>query len=165
MSRYVKSLVLVGSVALATYSVGACRAIVGIEELDVNDDAGTSDAAASDARTNDARSDAAPDTGRTVDPVSQAKIEACKVTNCRQCCKQEFRDVGKPLEDHPTTKACFCGAEPGNCASECTAYCAGAEADTDCIRCIDDGLAGGRCTDACTSDACLDGLACVMACP
>lgn len=147
------------------FTLVACRGLLGVEPLELDDGEGGVDAA----RTTDARADAPADAKADATDAATpfaAKIAKCKAENpCRPCCKAEFRAL-KDYEDH--ARYCLC-TEP-YCKSACSggSYCSSStQPDNPCGKCIDDALIKGDCKAAndCTSAECKAAIECLQACP
>jgi hypothetical protein len=147
--------------ALACALLAGCRAVVGIDELRLED---ASAAAPSDAGA-DAR-DAGPPPDSGCGPSDHA---------CRKRCRDNNAGANPLLETELKNRGCICGA--GACATECAStVCSGGAPDggpAQCPPCMDDLIKclppGPACRDALTTcrgnPACKPLLDCFEACP
>lgn len=149
----------------------ACRGLVGIEDLEVVDGGDVGDGrVAAETSTGDASSDTSttsPDTGTK--PVDAGAAAACLASSdCRKCCKDSFAEF-RDWSGSAGPRSCICtgakGCQP--CMNEDGGFCAGQQEPQggNCVPCVDDTLIRGDCNEGCTSAACLEGLACLKACP
>jgi hypothetical protein len=164
-------LIVAGLTALSlASSFTGCRAVIGVEDLHVADDAST-EGGATDGNAGDA--------GATIDASDALVrsdvdliIEGCSNGDCRKCCKQAFPQQNSRLEDRARTSQCIC-AGAGTCVSECGGTaCASPPQPPDptCAPCLDGRLTSttGVCKtmrDDCKADpSCAPVATCLEAC-
>ncbi len=166
--------VAIASVAAAALIVG-CRAVLGIEELDVASDAGGGEGGA------DAATDALgipASLGAEVLAEAGPPGSECKTAgNCKMCCRDnvQLRAQFAELQKKANTAMCICAAPANVCSTECAGAGCPPMGGGDPMRC-------GTCVDttfetaplsaqcqvaasACGGDpSCRDALACLNSC-
>jgi hypothetical protein len=152
-------------VALAAGWLLACRAIIGVEDLELVHDGGV-DAHAADGGVKDGATNTGTDAA-TGQVDSTTKIAECikPGVDCRRCCKTAFGDF-TDAENSETTRKCMC--RPEHCQDKCgdaSDYCGGGRPSEGCAPCLDDEHIKNQCNEACTSAGCLAGLSCLQQCP
>jgi hypothetical protein len=164
-------LVAAGLTALTVASLfTGCRAVIGVEDLHVADDAST-EGGATDANASDTSSavDASDALVRSdVDIIT----EGCTKADCRKCCKQAFQQQNGRLEDMARSSQCIC-AGAGTCVSECGSTACAAPPqppDMTCAVCLDGRITGAApvcktMRDDCKNDpSCAPVVICLEAC-
>ncbi len=154
---------------LASVALLSCRAVLGIEELEVVDGGAGSDAGADGSSDGgpDARADAPTDAGGGAKTDVSACVAKPDLKDCSMCCRDSFPTAVPVMEQ--TFKACVC-ASPCATTNGCdTTLCAGkAVAGTDCPKCVDDVVRNGSCkkeSDECAnSPSCEPALTCLRSC-
>lgn len=155
---------------LASVALLSCRAVLGIEELEVGDGgAATTDAGADAPRDGglDARSDAPTDAGGGAKTDVAACAAKADLKECSICCRDSFAAAAGQLEQ--TFKPCVCASACAATEGCDTTLCAGGNAGgTNCPKCIDEVVRNGSCkkeSDDCErSSGCEPALTCLRAC-
>jgi hypothetical protein len=163
---------MVGPILSLVLLTGACRGIVGIEDLglDAGSDAAApgTDGSTDGGTTKDATTDATSDAPPPPDGGPPNPLGECDAGDyCQPCCKNSHHSFPS-FEMAQQTKSCMCTA---SVCPECvgTDYCNGSGPPpgppSNCAPCLDSKYASGQCTQACTDSDCQAALACIKACP
>jgi hypothetical protein len=160
------------AIAIAAVALAAgCRAVLGIEELDLGD-AGADAAAANDGGS-DASTDAAGDVRDERPPPPPDSGDGCnaKGPQCRECCRIAHGDALGRFQARAFDAGCLCGP----CATDCgPSWCAspsGPPPSMACGGCIDMAITNknppcGKAGDDCAQDpTCAAAVTCLRGCP
>lgn len=151
----------------------ACRGILGIDALELDDGATGADGGGADAA---AEASAADGGGGSADAGPAYPQCVAQGGACRKCCHDDVPGLGEEFERlmNHAKPGCLCGQQ-GECKEECgAAFCGGGAAPLGgCPPCVDDIFTrndlAGPCkdaADACNGDpTCKPMLDCLSACP
>lgn len=161
--------------AVAAVFLVACRGIIGVDTLTLED-------AASDAPASEAAADAPPPRDAPPPPPPDGNVDApfascaAQGSNCLGCCRMTLGMAGGPMFDalgmYARNTGCICGS--GACQTQCmTSTCAQPPGPMDmtCGQCEDPAFISGtqqcnQAADQCANDAnCAPAIDCLRACP
>lgn len=153
--------------------LGGCRAVLGIEELELKKDGGT------DAATDASVDNLVPGDAITSDVALDALGSECRNdSDCLRCCRDNtlLRPQFSELITKASQASCLCTAPMNTCSSECSrAGCPPSGPDSDpmtCNKCVDTTFLSPtlsttcqNAVSACQGDVtCKDAINCLLSC-